>query len=92
MYLFAANARNLKTLSSNALSMPPPPASESQVGFLSVSEANSLADTLIASLGAPNDEVIDPKAAEILATAVDGSRGVQTSAIICKLAILIKFA
>lgn len=61
--------------------------SRSEVSTLSLSEANALADVLIESLETANTEEVSlqgSEAADILATAVDGSGGVQATAIICK--------
>jgi hypothetical protein len=61
--------------------------SQPQVTTLSVSQANALADKLITSLETANTQEVsvrDSEAAAILSTAVDGSSGVQATAIICK--------
>ncbi|KAG7674950.1 hypothetical protein Ndes2526A_g07699 [Nannochloris sp. 'desiccata'] len=81
--LGAASARNLKEQVSTIAA--PCDESRSEVSTLSLSEANALADVLIESLETANTEEVSlqgSEAADILATAVDGSGGVQATAII----------
>jgi len=83
LVLSAASARNLK----GQVSSYAPESSQSEVSTLTLAEANVLADTLIESLENANTEeaaVQDTEAAVILATAIDGSGGVQATAVICK--------
>lgn len=72
----------------NAIAISAPPSTEeSQVSILSVSQANALADTLIASLENPNAQEVsiqDSQAATILSTAVNGNGGPEATAIICE--------
>ena len=66
---------------------PPSIESQTEASTLSVSQANALADTLIESLQNANSQEVSvqgSEAAQILATAVDGSGGVEATAIIRK--------